>query len=452
MTRLALVYPGMGKRPGRRYIRTWQMEPLPSAALAAMTPRDVELSFHDDRMEPVPYDRPADLVAISVETYTARRAYQIASEYRARGVPVVMGGFHATLCPDEVATYAESVVVGEAENVWPEVVDDFRHGRLAPRYEAGERPSLTGLRYDRGRFRDRPYLPIGLVETGRGCRFRCEFCAVQRFYGATHRVRPVDDVVADIMERRHLVRLFFFVDDNFAANIPAAKALLRALVPLRIRWVTQLSVHAAYDEEFLSLLVASGCQGVLIGFESLDPVTLGHMNKSFAAARGGYEEALANLRRHGIRVYATFVFGYDRDTAASVERSVDFAIEHRFYMAAFNHLTPFPGTALYERVLAEDRMTHPRWWLDESYRYNTVPFRPQAMSAETLRRACIGARRRFYGLRSIGHRALDPVNAAGAFMFANFFLINLMHRREIDVRDRHPLGDASWNRPLIAVQ
>jgi len=126
--RLTLVHPAIGRRLGQKYIRTWQMEPLPPALIAALTPSDVEVRFYDDRMEQIPFDEPTDLVAISVETYTANRAYQIASEFRRRGVPVVMGGFHSTLCPDEVALYAESVVVGEAERLWPDVIDDYRHG------------------------------------------------------------------------------------------------------------------------------------------------------------------------------------------------------------------------------------------------------------------------------------------------------------------------------------
>jgi radical SAM superfamily enzyme YgiQ (UPF0313 family) len=447
--RLTLVHPCIGREPGKRYVRSWQMEPLPPATIAGLTPRDVQIRFYDDRVERIPFDEPTDLVGISVETYTAKRAYQIASDYRRRGVPVVMGGFHATLCPDEVAEYAEAVVVGEAEEVWPGLIDDFRHGRMQRVYRAARRPSLANVRPDRSIFAGKRYLPIGLVEAGRGCHFRCDFCAVQAMFNSTQTRRPLDRVLAEIADIRHTRKLFFFVDDNITSNLSDAKAFLRALAPLGIRWVSQSSINAAHDEEFLSLLVASGCQGVLIGFESLEPAALAAMNKSFNTMRGGYEVALRNLRRHGLRLYATFIFGYDGDTADSFARSTAFARANRFYIAAFNHLTPFPGTPLYARLAGEGRLLFERWWLDDAYRYNTVPFQPAAMSAQVLQRHCLRARRDFYAWSSILRRGFDAVNRSDAFMFRNFFPINAMLRADTNLRDAFPLGDEGWQGQLV---
>src|SRR5262249_50836034 len=164
-----------------------------------------------DRMERIPFDEPADLVAISVETYTARRAYQIASEYRRRRIPVVMGGFHASLVPEEVARYAEAGGIWGAENLWAGVVDDAPHGRLNKTYRQSQRPSLAGLKPDRSIFRGKRYLPIGLVEAGRGCHFKCEFCAVQSVFGATQTRRPVDDILREIEQVKGEKKLFFFV-------------------------------------------------------------------------------------------------------------------------------------------------------------------------------------------------------------------------------------------------
>ena len=447
--RLTLVHPAVGRRPGVDYMRTWQMEPLPIALLAALTPKDVEIAFHDDRMEPIPFDRSADLVAIPVETYTARRAYQIASEYRRRGVPVVMGGFHATLMTNEVKDYAEAVVVGEAEDLWPQVIEDARRKRLQSIYRSNSQPDLGRVRYDRSLFRGRRYVRLGLIETGRGCRFPCEFCAVQAFFQRTARHRPIDAIVREIAGLKAERNLFFFVDDNFAADLAFARELARALTPLGIRWVTQMSINAAHDESFLAALAASGCRGVLIGFESLDESVLRTMRKRFNTMKGGFSAALANLRRHSIRVYGTFVFGYDGERADAFEQAAEFAIEQRFYLAAFNHLTPFPGTPLFGRLEREGRLIYERWWLDDRYSYNGIPFRPLAMAPDDIRNGCLRARRRFYAWRSMISRAFDPVNRADPFMFRNFFVINGMHRVEVAKRDHFPLGDPTWSGPLL---
>ena len=448
--RVTIIHPCIGRHRGdRRYIRTWQMESLPAATLAGLTPPDVDVRFYDDRMETLPLDEPTDLVALSVETYTAKRAYQIASDYRRRGVPVVMGGFHASLCPDEVSRYAEAVVCGEAEILWPRVLDDARHGRLEKFYRQTERPSLVGLRPDRSIFRGKRYLPIGLVEAGRGCHFKCEFCAVQTVFSSTQTRRPSVDILAELAALRREKKLFFFVDDNITSNLAQAKEFFRALIPLKIRWVSQSSINAAHDDEFLDLLVRSGCQGVLIGFESLNPANLATMNKTFNTARGGFEKALANLRRHRIRVYGTFIFGYDGDTPDSFAPTVAFAREHAFYIAAFNHLTPFPGTPLYARLAAENRLLYEAWWLDDRYSYNRIPFTPRGMPPEDLQRSCLAARREFYSWPSIFRRGFDAVNRSDTFMWRNFYLINAMHRTDVSQRDHYPLGDEAWQGPLL---
>ena len=448
--RLTIIHPCIGRRPGQKYIRTWQMESLPAATLAGLTPKDVEVRFYDDRMEQIPFDEKTDLAAISVETYTAKRSYQIATEYRKRGVPVVMGGFHATLCPDEVARHAEAVVCGEAELLWPRVIDDAKHRRLEKFYRQSSRPSLAELKPDRSVFRGKRYLPIGLVEAGRGCHFRCDFCAVQTVFGSTQTRRPIDRIIAEIEPLRKERKLFFFVDDNITSNLAAAKEFFRALIPLKIRWVSQSSINAAHDEEFLELLARSGCQGVLIGFESLNPANLRDMNKSFNTMRGGFAQALENLRRHHIRVYGTFIFGYDRDTIESFSQTVAFAKKHALYIAAFNHLTPFPGTPLYSRLQGEGRLLYDRWWLDERYSYNRIPFQPSGMSPDSLQQNCLAARREFYSWSSIFQRGFDAVNRSDWFMWRNFYLINSLHRNDVSLRDHYPLGDETWQGPYLS--
>ena len=447
--RLTIIHPCVGRTRGMKgYIRSWQMEPIPVAMLAALTPPDVEKRFYDDRLEAIPFDEPTDLVAISVETYTARRAYQIASEYRSRGVPVVMGGFHATLCPEEVGQYAESIVVGEAEDLFEEVIDDYRHGRPRKIYKADRRPTLR-VSPDRSIFRGKNYLPIRLVEFARGCRFRCEFCAIQSFFSSSHNHRPIDRVLEEIERVRRPGQMIFFIDDNMTSGHEEAKELMRALIPLKIRWVSQTAITGAHDEEMLVLMKRSGCQGVLIGLESLNTDTLKQMNKGFNMMRGGVTDALANMRRHGLSVYGTFIFGYDHDTAESIAATVDFAQQQGLFIAAFNHITPFPGTPLYQRMKDEGRLLYDPWWLDSRYRYNMIPFQPKTMSPTELEQRCLQARRQFYGWRSIFRRGKARVNFRSPFVIWNYMVINAMHHWDVEGRSGLPLGDEAWQKPLL---
>jgi radical SAM superfamily enzyme YgiQ (UPF0313 family) len=316
-------------------------------------------------------------------------------------------------------------------------------------YRQSGRPSLAGLKPDRSLFRGKRYLPIGLVEAGRGCHFKCDFCAVQTVFNSTQTRRPIDAIIAEIIPLKNERKLFFFVDDNITSNLEQAKEFFRALIPLGVRWVSQSSINAAHDEEFLDLLARSGCQGVLIGFESLNPANLKDMNKAFNTMRGGFDKALENLRRHHIRVYGTFIFGYDRDTPESFGETVEFAKEHALYIAAFNHLTPFPGTPLYQRLQDEGRLLYDNWWLDDRYSYNRIPFQPRGMTTESLQHNCLVARREFYSWRSILQRGFDAVNRSDWFMWRNFYLINALHRNDVSLRDHYPLGDESWQGPYL---
>jgi radical SAM superfamily enzyme YgiQ (UPF0313 family) len=236
-------------------------------------------------------------------------------------------------------------------------------------------------------------------------------------------------------------RRFFIVDDNIVSQPAKARELCRELAPLGIGWVGQASIHVARDAELLDLLVESGCRGVLIGMESLDPANLRDMGKAWNLAGGTYRESLRNFRERGLAVYGTFVFGYDNDDAGVVRRSVEFAREHKLFLAAFNHLVPFPGTPLYRRLGDEGRLLRPSWWLDAKARIGEVTFRPKKVSPEELEELCLEARRSFYGWGSIAERLCDTrANATGPLMVAVYLGLNLGAHFDIDLRHGLRLG------------
>ncbi len=436
--KMTFIMPGVGRKPGEPYVNSWKMEPLALAALAALTPADVEVQFVDDRLEPISYDEPTDAVAINVETYTARRAYMIASRFRRRGVPVILGGYHPTLVPDEAMRYAESIVEGEAEAVWPCVIEDLRAGRLQRRYRAEAGPPAV-VRACRSLFAGRQYLPVTLIEAGRGCRFACEFCSVAEFYCHKAVARPVQDVVEEIESIGS--RSVFFVDDNVVADPARAGQLFAALRPAGIRWYSQASITMADDPRLLALMQKSGCGGVLVGFESLSTATLAAMGKGWNRALRDYEESVRRIRDAGIAIYATFIFGYDGDDADAFERTVEFAIRQKFHMAAFNHLVPFPGTPLYRRLQQEGRLRFDPWWLDPQFRFGDIAFHPRNMSAEELAERCFKARNAFYRFGSILSRAMNlKSNCRDLRSAAIYFWLNFFSGSEMQKRQGLPLG------------
>lgn len=439
-------------RPNLTDVRsTDAMQPLAFAILAGITPPDIEPVLIDQRLEPIRYDEPTDLVAISVETFTARNAYQIAGRFRRRGVRVVLGGCHPTFLPEEALAYADAVVVGDAEGLWPEVVRDARAGRLRRVYRRNEPPALGGVRVDRSVFRGKRYGPVLPVQYGRGCRFACDFCSIHALYGSSLRQRPLDEVVTEIGElgRRHV----FFVDDNLLTDPARAEELLGALAPLRIGWSCQVSIDVAENTRLLDLMARSGCQAVLVGFESLDPRNLAQMNKSPNRRGGDYVTAIRRLKDRGIMIYGTFVFGYDHDTPDSFRSALDFALRWRFLLANFNPLTPTPGTRLYARLQAQRRLRYDRWWLASDYRYGQAMFHPRRMTAQELTEGCYRTRMAFNRYGSILRRAMDwRANCRSPYRLGIYLLSNFVSRREIRRKQGLFLGDGSPLEPAEASQ
>jgi radical SAM superfamily enzyme YgiQ (UPF0313 family) len=430
--KLTLIKPNIGRLEHSLYVDEARMEPLQLGVLAGMTPPDVEVALYDDRMEAIPYDEPTDLVAITVETYTARRAYEISAEFRRRGVPVIMGGMQATLVPEEVAAHADSVYIGDAEFLWRQAIEDAHRGKLRPLYQAKVGIPQPGILPRRDIFKGKGYLPITLMQFGRGCRFACNFCAVSVFFNKTQFYRQVREVVQEIeaQERKHI----FFVDDNLLSNQEAAKVLFRELIPLKLRWVSQASIDMTQDLELMALMVKSGCVGNVIGFESIDGRNLRAMKKSpsFIGGFKDYKPQLEILRDYGLQTWAAFTLGHDYDTRESIERTVAFALENKFTFAAYNILMPYPNTPLYQKLAAEGRLLYDgKWWLHPEYRFNYAAFRPKLMTPDELTEAAFRARSVYNSPLSIIRRAFDfKTNMRSLYRLGVYVTYNPLFRQE----------------------
>ena len=415
------------------------MTPLVFAILKARTPPGIETALIDERVEPLRMV-PTDLVAMTVETFTARRAYELGALYRRAGVPVVMGGHHPSMVPDETLRHADAVVVGDAEGIWETIVADAAAGRLQKIYRS--KPGDGGAPvYDRSIYAGKRYTPISLVQAGRGCRFACDFCSIHAFYGTYRAQRDPADIVAE-MRALPARRMVFFVDDNLYWRRDAFEGLMRALIPLKMRWCCQITIDVARDDELLDLMAGAGCALALIGFESLTRDSLKQMRKKWNGVAGGYDDVIRRFHARGIMIYGTFVFGYDADVPASFDRAAAFAREQSLCIANFNPLTPMPGTGLYDRLCQEGRLTREAWWLDPTYRYGDAIFSPRGMSPRELSEGPMRARRAFYGWRSIASRALRGAPMwRSPYKIGTMLLANWISRREITRKQGRPLAD-----------
>ena len=252
--KITLIKPNIGRREHSLYVDNASMEPLQLAILAALTPDDIEVVMYDDRLEAIPYDEPTDLVAITVETFTARRSYEISEEYRKRGVKVIMGGIHAVLIPEEVKEHCDSIMIGDAEDKWGEMVEDLRRGELKAEYIC-DPVCIPQKRVipRRDIFENKKYMPITLMQFSRGCRYNCKYCASSVYFKQHHYCRDIDEVVEEIRQQKR--KLIFFVDDNIVGDKEKAKELFRRLIPLKIKWVSQGSIDMLEDEELIRAYV-----------------------------------------------------------------------------------------------------------------------------------------------------------------------------------------------------
>jgi radical SAM superfamily enzyme YgiQ (UPF0313 family) len=381
--------------------KSLRYQPLTLTTLAALIPDDLdtEVRLFDEGITDVPVDLAADLVGLTVITGTAVRAYELADHFRQRGIKVVLGGPHVTLMPEDAQPHADAVVVGYAEDSWPQLLRDFAAGRLQSRYDQAPDLNLADRPFAR---RDllpgNRYLTNNVFEATRGCVHNCDFCVVPTAWGRKPFQKPVEQVIADL--RQHGARKLIFVDLNIIADPEYARQLFTALVPLRVQWYGLATVLLADDPELLELAGRSGCRGLLMGLESISPQNLRQSHKGFNSP-DKYCKVVERLHENGIALQGCFVFGLDQDEPDVFLKTAEFAVQARIDLPRFAVVTPFPNTPLYKRLEAEGRILTKNW---ELYDAQHVVFRPAKMSVAELQQGVETAWKHAYSVRSIVRR------------------------------------------------
>ncbi len=386
--KVLLLVPSLSQ--GRsRFLR---MPQLTLGVISALTPPEIEVDTAED-IEEVDFDKHYDLVGISCMTGTAPWAYQLSSVFQKKGAKVILGGIHPTVMPQEAIDHCDCVVMGEAEGCWSELIHDFRQNRLKKFYQSFDfdlaKFPIPKLSHSRTPFH---VVPIFCT---RGCPYNCDFCSVTDLYGKKLRHRRVKDIVTEIATRGS--KKFFFLDDNIVGDVKFAKELFTALSDLRIRWVGQACVSLAKNKSLLNLAKKSGCAGLFIGLESVSSENLKNLAKTPGNAED-YVQAINVVRDAGILFHASLVFGFDGDDKTIFEKTLEFLEKTKIPSATFSVLTPYPGTAIFERFKKEGRLLSQNWW---DYNHRTVVFRPKNMTPEELAEGFVGLRKNFYSKASI---------------------------------------------------
>jgi radical SAM superfamily enzyme YgiQ (UPF0313 family) len=411
--KILLISPSVN--PTEKTNRQMLMPQLALFILQGLTPHGHHVIMVDEEAEDIDLEYDCDLVGISFMTSNAPRAYQLAREFKKRGKTVVLGGVHPTLLPDEALPHGDSVVIGEAEGVWAELLEDYLNGRLKRTYH-NPRPDLSVyVPKDFSKITKRHLFGLVPIMTSRGCPYNCDFCCVTDLFGKEIRHVPIVNVVRDIQESGG--KNFMFLDDNIIGNPRYAKELFAALKPLKISWVGQSSISMLVnDEELLKAAAESGCLGLFIGVESVKEAQMGSLRKSFKSLEA-LEKALKKMHKAGIFALASMIFGFDEDTGDVFDDTVRFLIKNKVHTVSFNALTPYPGTKTFQKMKAEGRLLTDDW---KYYDHSTVVFQPKNMSPYELMAGKIGARKKFYGARSILWRLLGNFRHPAIYLAMNW--------------------------------
>lgn len=367
------------------------LPPLSLHVIAALTPPEHEVKIVDEYLEPLDFNEDCDVVGISCTTPTVVRGYKIADAFRQRGIPVVMGGVHPSILPDEALVHCDAVVIGEAENVWEDVLLDIQKNQLKKKYS---KPFPELNRYVPLKTR-KPNKQVGLgmiaAETTRGCPYTCNFCLSPIRYGRKQRHRPIDHVVRDLQESA--ATRVLFTDDNILGTPRYSKQLFEALCDLNIAWVGQSSLKVTERHpELVKLAKKSGCKGLFFGVESVSPA-MSSMPKSYMT-KEMMADQLKKIQDSGIHAHAAIMFGFDEDTESVFDDTLEFLMQTKVGTASFVSLIPYPGTPIYDQFLKENRILHHNW-IDYDFYWGSVVYKPKHMSPEKLYTETIRVKKEF---------------------------------------------------------
>lgn len=382
-----------------RRTRVINFQQITMPYLAALTPPQWEVSHIDEDTEEIDYTKNVDLVGLTFHTPSAKHAYTIASRFKARGIPVVAGGPHVTLLPEEASQHFDAVFVGEAENGWPQFLSDFERNCIKKVYQAESIPTLDGAPQAVKSLFHRKDHAAGVLFATRGCPNFCDFCTLTIMYHHKIRKRPITEVAREFASFRGKVVIFW--DDNIAGDRAYAKELFQAITPFKKWWSSQASIHAGQDDEFLDLAAKSGCKQLFLGLESISQTSVNEVHKRFNRVED-YYQIVKRIHSHGIAVQVGIVFGFDCDQKGIFSETLDFLEQAGIQNATFNILTPFPGTRLFQQLDSENRILT-RDWDQYNSRVNVV-FQPKNMSSDELLAGFRWVNQRFYSFPSIALR------------------------------------------------
>jgi radical SAM superfamily enzyme YgiQ (UPF0313 family) len=435
--KIALIFPRVDTRRGTK-VKNYMVPPYGLQLLAALTPPQHQVILLDQFHQPIDTGLEVDLVGISVWTASSANAYRLADVFRARGVPVVLGGPHVTVLPEEAATHADSIVIGEAESVWEQLLIDFESGRMAAAYQGNSLPlsETPPARWDV--FPQQSYVIRSAISTSRGCHYRCEFCYESSRPDSIYRRKPLVEVLAEIDSRSGPI--IAFLDNDLLGDKRYARELLQALIPRQKVWMAMTSIRFADDPDMVELAASAGCRTLFIGFESLSSASLQEVGKRQNKVEH-YARNIQRLHEHGITVNGSFVFGFDHDASDVFDTTVQFGINNRLETSTFTILTPYPNTALYNRLEAEGRIFDHDW---SHYDTTRAVFTPAQMTVEELEEGYFYAYRQFYSVSSILRRTFRPGSGT-----LQRLALNLAYKRIEPFWKALDCGvQAAWLRPM----